>query len=384
MIAMQDPLLRSQITIITPTYNRPHYLTRHLDYYADTGLRVFVEDSSDTPLEHPLTSAPHVRYSWKPNRSFMEKFYALINAVETPYIALCSDDDFIIPEAMDTCIEWLNGHPEYSAADGQRMRVVNKNGRNYFTPELRTEGYPGKHNNGEDKIARVKYQNIPHEGLVCAVVRTRYMKDVIRYCRGEYVKPDVFSIVLNVNLPAGGKTIILPILYSVLSYIPGSSGTQAQYTLEFNHTVMNEAQKKEYAMFVEYSADALSEEAGIDLTEANAMLADLFAILHHQPLNPMLKYSDTSLVKRLAKALLPESIYLLLGESIKTQNLLGFLRQQPGNAYSDPIAKRRLERVSAFVEKYNAHTSLRVEESSMYLAMRRLAIDRFFRVKPRL
>ena len=380
---MQESILRSQITIITPTYNRPYYLTRHLDYYAGTGLRIFVEDSSDVPLEHPLTSAPHVCYSWKPNRSFMEKFYALINAVDTPYIALCSDDDFIIPEAIDTCIEWLNEHPEYSAADGQRMRVVNKNGRNYFTPELRTEGYPGKHNNGEDKVARVKYQNIPHEGLVCAVVRTRYMKDVIRYCRGEYVKPDVFSIVQNVSVPAGGKTIILPILYSVLSYIPGSSGSQAQYTLEFNHAVMNEVQKKEYAMFVEYSANALSEEAGIDLGEANAMLAELFAILHHQPLNPMLKYSDTSLVKRLAKSLLPESIYLLLGESIKTQNLLRFLRQQPGNAYSDPVTRRRLERVSAFVEKYNTYLTYSVPESAVYLALRRMVIDRYFSVLPR-
>ncbi|TAE23155.1 MAG: TIGR00180 family glycosyltransferase [Candidatus Kapaibacterium sp.] len=374
---------RNLITIITPTYNRPHYLTRHLDYYAETGLQVIVEDSSESPLEHPLTSASHVRYNWKPNRGFTEKFYTLIQQVETPYIALCSDDDFIIPEAIDECIAFLEQHPEYTVADGQRMRVVNKNGRNYFTPELRTDGYPGKHNTSDDSLARVKYQNAPHEGLVCAVIRTRYMKDVIQYCNGEFVKPDVYSVVLNITLPAAGKTIILPTLYSVLSYIPGSSGSQAQYTVEFNRAIMTETQKREYELLVEYCTAALIAETDIKSDDAHAMLHELLSAFAHQPLNEMLQYDDANILKRIAKTVLPKPFYLLLGESIKIQQLLGFLRSQEGNAYSNQAVRRRLERVSAFVEKYNQHTSLRVEESQTYLAVRRAFIDRYFAVVPR-
>jgi glycosyltransferase domain-containing protein len=358
--------LRSQITIITPTQNRPYHLTRLLDYYAETGFHLIVEDSGVAPLDHPLIRASHVDYTWEPNRSFTEKFYALLTKVQTPYVVFCSDDDFVVPEALDTCVQWLNNNHDYSTADGQRMRLVNKNGRNYYTPELRTEGYPGKHNSSDDRIERVKYQNAPHEGLVCAVMRTEYMCDMMRCCQEEYVKPDVSALILNIIVPAAGKTIILPILYSILSYIPGSSGTQSQYTLEFNNDIATEAQKQEIMLTMQYGAQALAEVGKVSLEEAHATVVSLLGQFGEQPLHPMLKYDDGNPIKYIAKAILPEAIYLLLSEFIKTRNLVPFLRKQPGNSFSNRETLKQLERVAAFVEKYNSYTSLRVAESEWY------------------
>jgi glycosyltransferase domain-containing protein len=370
---------RSQITIICATYNRPHYIRRYIDYYSDTDVKVIIEDSSSVALKDIIMPS-NIHYSWKPERSFTQKVYELIKQVKTPYIVLCSDDDFVIPDSLDTCVEWLNTHPDYSAAHGQVMRLVNKNGRNYYFPELRAEPYPGKQNINDNLVERVQHQFYPHsDSLICAVLRVENMRQAMAYCHERLIKIDIFVLVLGVVSVCVGKTIVLPILYSVLSYIPNSSGTQSEHILEFNAEKMNEAQRRDFTDAVDYAASTLSDYASMRKETAQEMIAELFYSLHHQTLHPLIQpYSESNFLKRTIRLLLPRTLYNLLGEAIKTQRLLQFLRSQSGMPYSDTTAKQGLKRISAFVEKHNSHILVKSSENKLYLAIRYILIDRYF------
>jgi glycosyltransferase domain-containing protein len=370
---------RNEITIICATYNRPHYIKRYIDYYTGTGIQVIIEDSSAVRPEN-IDFPPNIQYSWKPERTFTQKVYELTNQVQTPYMVLCSDDDFIIPEALDVCVEWLNAHSDYSAVQGQRMRLINKNGQNYYVLELRAEPYPGKQNVSNDPLDRVKYQFYPHaDELICAVVRTENMRKTIAYCEAKLVKIDVIVLVLGVLSAAIGKTAVLPILYTVLSYIPNSSGTQSQHILEYNPEKMSEKQREELSEAIEYAARALSDVAYIHKEKARDLLEELFLTLQHHALNPIIQqFSEQNIVKRIARSCLPRPVYLLLGEYFKTQKLLQYLQSQLGTPYSNTPDRQYLKHISTFVEKHNSSTSIQVPGSKVYLAIRHFLIDRHF------
>ncbi len=55
----------NKITLIIPTQNRHHYLTRILDYYKDAGLTIFVADSTSDSFA--LKDIYNINYYHFPN-----------------------------------------------------------------------------------------------------------------------------------------------------------------------------------------------------------------------------------------------------------------------------------------------------------------------------
>ncbi len=55
---------------------------------------------------------------------FYKKCYASILKVNTPYVMLADNDDFVVPEGQEKCIEFLNNNPDYVGCNGRVPGVV--------------------------------------------------------------------------------------------------------------------------------------------------------------------------------------------------------------------------------------------------------------------
>ena len=122
---MSDELSLSDITIIIPTYNRTRYLRRLLAYFnsQDFNCPLVVADSGNekqSPETIDLLNAGHITYKkLPPETTTIEKLCSIISMIDTPFVAVCADDDFLVPKSVAICADFLRKHPDYSMAMGQ-------------------------------------------------------------------------------------------------------------------------------------------------------------------------------------------------------------------------------------------------------------------------
>ncbi|MBC8280176.1 MAG: TIGR00180 family glycosyltransferase [Chloroflexi bacterium] len=117
----------NQISLFTPTKNRPEFVARLLRYYQDIGFTgpVLIGDSSDTDnleqsksLIEEMGQCLDVQHHEMPGLNGVQCVEQLIELVTTPYAAFVADDDYLVPSALYQCAEFLEENPDYSAAHG--------------------------------------------------------------------------------------------------------------------------------------------------------------------------------------------------------------------------------------------------------------------------
>ncbi|MFA4905591.1 MAG: TIGR00180 family glycosyltransferase [Candidatus Margulisiibacteriota bacterium] len=120
------------LTIVIPTMNRSDFLIRLLNYYANTGYkhRILIGDSSDpTHVEQAKNAIKEMEgklsiiYQECPGLGVGACLQKLMKSISTPYVAVLSDDDYLVPNGMDKCLVYLENHPEYNAAHGKAVLI---------------------------------------------------------------------------------------------------------------------------------------------------------------------------------------------------------------------------------------------------------------------
>lgn len=126
-----------KVSLIVPTHNRPHFMRRLLTYFqeSEANLSIIVIDSSE-PLKaaqnQNLTSIEgrsgklqieyhhtNERFSPESPPIVHEKVQWALEIVSTPYVALCADDDFIVPSALEKFTKFLDQNPGFCCAKGR-------------------------------------------------------------------------------------------------------------------------------------------------------------------------------------------------------------------------------------------------------------------------
>src|SRR3712207_2514372 len=103
------------VTILIPTHNRHHYLKRILEYYQGEQISIIVADSTKDAYKGNNDLNSNVRYFHLPTHSLPAKLEWAISKVQTPYVVMCSDDDFTVPGAIYKSIEFLEQNEEFVA-----------------------------------------------------------------------------------------------------------------------------------------------------------------------------------------------------------------------------------------------------------------------------
>lgn len=114
------------VTIIIPTYNRPKELHRLLYFFKflNNPYPLVILDGS-SPENQALNKEIIQKFDNIVYRDFPETLHlgkrlsiGLNENVFTPYSIICPDDDFVIPDSISKCADYLNKNPDYSAVNG--------------------------------------------------------------------------------------------------------------------------------------------------------------------------------------------------------------------------------------------------------------------------
>jgi len=115
------------IGIIIPTLNRSEFLIRQLDYYAKVKCpyTIYIGDSSDDYHAERIRQAINkfgnkieIAYYECLGLSAEQATSKLIENIKEKYCAFIGDDDFLIPNSLSKCAEFLENNLEYRTAQG--------------------------------------------------------------------------------------------------------------------------------------------------------------------------------------------------------------------------------------------------------------------------
>jgi glycosyltransferase domain-containing protein len=123
--------MKSSITIVVPTYNRPKMLDRLLSFLHSLGCPypVLVLDGSSAENK-PLVEKSVSRFSFVSLQAYPSELHAGLrfsdglNNVSTEYVVFCADDDFVFPKAIASCVRHLDEHRDYAAATGEVRALI--------------------------------------------------------------------------------------------------------------------------------------------------------------------------------------------------------------------------------------------------------------------
>ena len=113
------------LTIVIITYERYSFLRRLLSFYLSYNIKAkfIVLDSSESYPENEelLKLLSDKKVTWKrfPSDIFFLKKIALgSELITTEYAVLSADDDFLIPTALEECLDYLIKNTDYSSVQG--------------------------------------------------------------------------------------------------------------------------------------------------------------------------------------------------------------------------------------------------------------------------
>lgn len=122
----------ASVTILIPTYNRPNELRRNLLYMkkAENPFPIIVLDgsrsefresnkkiSNDLGASYPLIPDDYLHFGKR-------IYLACRDYVKTKYVVIVGDDDFMIPDGVKICADFLDKHDDYSCAIGNTKCLV--------------------------------------------------------------------------------------------------------------------------------------------------------------------------------------------------------------------------------------------------------------------
>jgi glycosyltransferase domain-containing protein len=122
------------LTLIIPTHNRQNYLNRSYAYYSSFNIKVIYCDS--TLNSSNLIQTDNITYLHLPNYTFSQKILYVLEKVDTEYIALCADDDFVLYNALLNGYNLITKNRNITAIIGNILEFHEKFDKTYFSNKL--------------------------------------------------------------------------------------------------------------------------------------------------------------------------------------------------------------------------------------------------------
>lgn len=117
MIYSKNPI--NDFTIVIPTFNRPDYLKRILEFYQNYNVNIKIFDSSINRFDSDMLLKSNTEYIHVPNMEPLDKAIYALEYVFSKYMVFCADDDFIFINAIKKCSDFLNNNNDYVCVQGE-------------------------------------------------------------------------------------------------------------------------------------------------------------------------------------------------------------------------------------------------------------------------
>lgn len=206
--------LSERFTLVLLVRGQSRALRRALRYYSSWPCSVLVVDSGLEADADIGASFSGVRYLHLPApraEHFSLRVRQVIEQISTPYMAVAEADSFLLPQALDESLAFLEAHADYGVCQGYSLA--------YEAHATRVDYYlrdrKGCEDYADDSAAvRLAALAIHGPSLANGVTRTEIVQ---RWCAS--LAPDVNPILhensYSYGLTAGAKVRVLPIAYAV-------------------------------------------------------------------------------------------------------------------------------------------------------------------------
>lgn len=193
---MPDPVLApsrrpygGRTTICITTLNRPAYLARTFEYFANEGFggKILIGDGSrgregeaTKALVESFASRLDVEYIGAQDLHQPATMSLLADRVTTDFAVYTGDDDYLVPEGIADCEAFLNRHPDFVSAHGAGL-VINANGVSGILESV--EPYRVPELSVTDPIARLETFFARYGVMLFAVHRAEAWREMFRVTR---------------------------------------------------------------------------------------------------------------------------------------------------------------------------------------------------------
>lgn len=219
------------LTLVIPTYNRPQFLIRLLNYYAskNSQLQFLILDSSNEEnraLNRQAVNGlgKHARYlDFSSSIPVATKLLEGLKQVQTSFCAFCADDDLVFVEGLAEAQSFLKDHPAYVCVDGIYLNFNPQGQDLHLVIEYATKGM-----NADDAGARVFRLFQKYESIFYGVFRTR---DAVKIFTGVSKNPslhyqELFQATSALLL---GKSHRLPVFYAARQHCDPADMTRDKW-----------------------------------------------------------------------------------------------------------------------------------------------------------
>jgi glycosyltransferase domain-containing protein len=256
------------VTLILILHNRHKNLDRLLEYYKNVPFPVIIADSSASRHEFSNPGGNYL-YLYTPGIAFTSKIEAVLEKVMTPYVVMCADDDFIVPESILKCVKFLQENADYVVAQGACIRYIKESvaeGNIDFGLIYRESSYDII----DDKpLERIESMFRRYRSVLYAVHHTQYLKQAFKGA-GAVINNLFLNEYLTAVVPIiYGKYKELPFLYQVREYAKNSDD---KITDNLDKIFKEDTYKRERTDFLELLTQQVSSILQMDPDEVRSRL----------------------------------------------------------------------------------------------------------------
>lgn len=206
---MTDFPLLEKLTIVIFSYNRHKYLIRTIKYWSRYNVKLLVLDGSSTKLNDICLQKKNIKYVYNTSGLY-KRLLSSINYIDTEFTILSCDDEFYLPSALSSCIEFLYKEIEFSNCGGRAIgfRTDKKDifGMKAY-PKL--NDFSLSHNNAIDRATKHFSNYVPAHFY--SVMRTRKWKIICRHVfEKQYNLDAAFELQVEFLCVIAGKSKIIP------------------------------------------------------------------------------------------------------------------------------------------------------------------------------
>jgi glycosyltransferase domain-containing protein len=273
----------TKASIIIITHNRPKYLRRILNYYnsCKTIYKLIVSDSSSEENKimnkeitslFPKLDILYVGHYLDKIDDFRHQAGDSLNYVKTKYCVFCADDDFITPNGVKQCVDFLEHNPDFTVAHGRYVCFYLKEKKCRKKQFCWRPGYSYESitfNKAENRLS--KHFSDFSVGTLFAVHRSDFFKmvfkETLRFTNDERFAeflPPMLALIY-------GKMKCLDIPYSAKEIILNSAGIRNE---NFQDFINDGSYNEKYARFKECLAIHLSKNSQLDIEKSKMLIDD--------------------------------------------------------------------------------------------------------------
>jgi len=261
------------ITVVVPTYNRYDRLTRLLRYYESYGfpypIRI-LDSSVDKTKSHELEEILRlscIQYEAYSSDTFLtDKIYLGLTNVSTPYVVLNADDDYLVPEAVKLCVDFLTGSPDYSLCEGRHINFKVAGEEDIVFGSLYKQMRSVEFDTPSE---RVKWFLPNYYPIFYGVYKTEVLRKNFKLTKEHTDDLRFFEILPAMITATKGKIKILDILFIALEEGAYSTGATTDTMLDFKR---KKTFDEKYRRFKACLADELARNEDISIQRAEKVV----------------------------------------------------------------------------------------------------------------